>query len=108
LARTTLSVNEAARDGAHDPASAHALLPDGSDIAVPLGGIVDLEKEVAKLRTEVAQLEKQLSALSQRLANPGFTERAPAQVVEAERTKEREWSARRDQLHAKIGALGGA
>jgi valyl-tRNA synthetase len=55
----------------------------------------------------VAQLDTQLTALSQRLANPGFTQRAPAHVVEAERVKEREWTTRRDQMRAKIAALCG-
>ena len=32
---------------------------------------------------------------------------AKPDVVEAERTKEREWSARREQLRAKVGALCG-
>lgn len=88
-------------------AAAHALLTDGADVAVPLGGLVDIEKECAKLRTEVEQLEKQLTALSGRLANPGFTSRAPSHVVEAERTKEREWTQRRDQMRAKIKSLCG-
>jgi valyl-tRNA synthetase len=87
--------------------AAHALLTDGADVAVPLGGLVDIEKECAKLRTEVEQLEKQLTALSGRLANPGFTSRAPAHVVEAERVKEREWTQRRDQMRAKIESLCG-
>jgi valyl-tRNA synthetase len=88
--------------------AAHAVLSDGTDIAVPLGGLVDIEKECAKLRTEVEQLEKQLVSLTERLANPGFTTRAPAHIVEAERAKEQEWTTRRDQMRAKIKGLCGA
>jgi len=105
LARTNVTVVSAATD---DATAAHTLLPDGSDVAVPLGGIVDIEKECAKLRAELAQLEPQLAALSARLANPGFTGRAPAHVIEGERTKEREWTTRRDQMRAKIQGLCGA
>ena len=89
-------------------AAAHALLGDGTNIVVPLEGLVDVTRECAKLRGELEQLEKQLAALSQRLANPGFTTRAPEHVVEAERGKEREWTTRRDQLRAKVDALCGA
>jgi len=104
LARATITI------GAPEDtnSAAHALLSDGTDVAVPLGGLVDVAKECAKLRTEVEQLEKQLTALSGRLANPGFTSRAPANVVDAERAKEREWTVRRDQMRAKIVALCGA
>jgi valyl-tRNA synthetase len=88
--------------------AARALLSDGTDIAVPLGGLVDIEKECAKLRTELDQLERQLTSLSQRLANAGFTTRAPAHIVAAERAKEQEWTTRRDQMRAKITGLCGA
>src|SRR5256714_1253515 len=87
--------------------AAHALLADGSELIVPLEGLVDLKKECSKARTELEQLEKQLDALSKRLRNDGFTSRAPAQVVEAERKKEQEWTARRDQLAEKVKALCG-
>ena len=74
---------------------------------MPLEGLVDLKKECGKLRTELEQLETQLAALSKRLRNEGFTSRAPANVVEAERKKEQDWSKRRVQLAEKVKALCG-
>ena len=65
------------------------------------------EKETAKLKNELGGLEKQLAALRVRLANEKFTSKAPPEVVDGERTKEREWSARVEQLHAKVKELGG-
>jgi valyl-tRNA synthetase len=85
----------------------HSVLPDGSEVIVPLGGVVDLAKECAKLRSELEQLEIQLHALSKRLRNEGFIGRAPASVVESERKKEEEWIKRRDQLADKVKALCG-
>ncbi|HMI48337.1 MAG TPA: valine--tRNA ligase, partial [Gemmatimonadaceae bacterium] len=64
--------------------AAHSVLADGSEVIVPLGGLVDVTKECGKLRSELEQLETQLDTLSKRLRNPGFTERAPAAVVEGE------------------------
>jgi valyl-tRNA synthetase len=87
--------------------AAHSVLTDGSEVIVPLGGLVDLTKECGKLRTELEQLEVQLEALSKRLRNEGFTSRAPANVVAAERTKEEEWTKRREQLAEKVKALCG-
>jgi valyl-tRNA synthetase len=83
------------------------VLPDGSEVIVPLGGLVDLTKECGKLRAELEQLETQLDALSKRLQNEGFTKRAPANVVEAERKKEQDWTKRRVQLAEKVSALCG-
>jgi valyl-tRNA synthetase len=87
--------------------AAHSLLADGTEIIIPLGGLVDLSKECSKLRTELQQLEVQLSALSKRLQNEGFTSRAPATVVANERNKEEEWTKRREQLAEKVKALCG-
>jgi valyl-tRNA synthetase len=87
--------------------AAHAVLTDGSEIIVPLEGLVDVSKECNKLRAELDQLETQLAALSKRLQNEGFTSRAPAHVVEAERKKEQDWTTRRVRLAEKVKALCG-
>ena len=87
--------------------AAHSVLSDGSELTVPLGGLVDLSKECAKLRGELDQLGTQLQSLSKRLQNEGFTSRAPAAVVESERKKEEEWTKRRGQLAEKVKALCG-
>jgi valyl-tRNA synthetase len=102
MARAELST-----DAAPAGAAAHAVLASGVELVIPLAGAVDLQKECAKLRDELDGLEKQLAALQGRLANERFTSKAPPAVVEAERAKEREWSARREQLHAKVRALCG-
>jgi valyl-tRNA synthetase len=85
----------------------HSVLADGSEVIVPLGGLVDLAKECGKLRAELKQLDVQLESLSKRLRNVGFTSKAPAEVVEAERKKEAEWIKRRGQLAEKVTALCG-
>lgn len=87
--------------------AAHSLLADGSEVIVPLGGLVDLAKECKKMRAELEQLDTQLQALSKRLQNEGFTSRAPAAVVESERNKYEEWTKRRGQLSDKVKALCG-
>ena len=85
--------------------AAHSLLADGSEVIVPLGGLVDLARECRKMRAELDQLDTQLQALSKRLQNEGFTSRAPAAVVESERNKHEEWTKRRGQLSDKVKAL---
>ncbi|HEU4748899.1 MAG TPA: valine--tRNA ligase [Gemmatimonadaceae bacterium] len=99
----------AVRTGDADSAAgaAHVLLSDGSEMIVPLGGLVDLSRECGKLRSELEQLETQLQSLSKRLRNEGFTSRAPASVVEAERKKEEDWRRRREHLAEKVKALCG-
>jgi len=94
-------------DATESEAGATILLSSGSKIIVPLAGIVDLDKECKKAKAELEKLQTQLSALEGRLANPGFTDRAPANVVAAERQKQIEWTARREQLTQKVVQLCG-
>ena len=87
--------------------AAHAVLPDGSEVIIPLGGLVDLDKECTKLRGELRQLDTQLEALGKRLQNESFISRAPEAVVQSERSKHDEWTRRRNQLAEKVQALCG-
>jgi valyl-tRNA synthetase len=103
LARANVRVD----DSVPGAGAAHSLLSDGSEVIVPLGGLVDLTRECAKLRGELEQLETQLQTLSKRLQSEGFIGRAPANVVESERKKEAEWIKRREQLAEKVKALCG-
>jgi valyl-tRNA synthetase len=89
----------------HGPA-AQALLPDGSGAAVALAGAIDVAKECGRVRGELERLDRQLAALTAKLANEGFTGRAPAEVVAKEREKERQWTEKRGALAAKLAALG--
>jgi valyl-tRNA synthetase len=88
-------------------AAAHAVLPSGAELVLPLEGMVDVAKERARLTSELDGLSRQLDALRGRLSNEKFTAKAPASVVDAERAKEREWSARADQIRGKVAELGG-
>ena len=103
LARASINVGDAPAGAG----AAHAVLSDGSEVIVPLGGLVDLSKECGKLRGELGQLQTQLQTLSKRLQNDGFISRAPAAVVESERKKEQEWIRRSEQLAEKVKALCG-
>ncbi len=103
LTRAEVSVASSPPEGA----AAHVVLAGGAELVAPLAGIVDVEKECRKLRSELEQLEKQLAQLGARLASESFTARAPAHVVDAERSKEKEWLARREMLARKVESLCG-
>ena len=103
LTRCALTRADAAPSGA----AAHQVLSDGTEIVLPLAGAIDLDKECARLKGELEGLEKQLTGLRGRLQNENFIARAKPDVVETERRKEQEWTARREQLAAKVAALCG-
>ena len=104
LTRSTITV----ADTRPTTASATTVLASGAELVIPLAGMVDLDKEREKMSRELAELDKQLAGLRGRLANEGFTSRAPAAVVDAERQKEREWTQRREQMASTLAAMGAA
>ena len=54
---------------------------------LPVNELIDIEKERARLQKEQDNAKSEVARLSGKLNNPGFTGKAPANVVEAERQK---------------------
>jgi valyl-tRNA synthetase len=55
------------------------------EVHVPMAGLIDVEAEVARLEKQLKKLDGEIKGLSGKLNNPGFTDKAPAEVVERER-----------------------
>lgn len=62
------------------------------DLHLPVGDLVDKEKELARLEKEAEKLTAELTKLQQRLSDPNFTERAKPEIVERERARVEELS----------------
>ena len=58
-----------------------------AEIRIPLGDLVDFDKEIARLEKERALLENEIARAQARLTNPGFTGKAPAALVAQEQEK---------------------
>ncbi|MGB3300410.1 MAG: class I tRNA ligase family protein, partial [Phormidesmis sp.] len=54
-------------------------------VLIPLVGVVDIEALRAKLEKDLAKAEGEIRSLGGRLSNKGFTEQAPADVVQGAR-----------------------
>ncbi len=96
---------EPADAGAHDGAGAHDVLTDGTGVFVPLAGVIDLDRERARLTAELERIGGQREAAEGRLANESFTSRAPAEVVQRERDKALSFREQEEKLARKLGAL---
>jgi valyl-tRNA synthetase len=77
----------------------------GAEIAVPLAGLIDFEKEKTRLAKEAAKLAQELAGLEKRLANPDFINRAAADVVEAARARAAELQDQMAKLNAMLASL---
>ena len=58
------------------------VVSDGVEVYLPLSGIVDPAKELARLGKQAGKLEKEAQGLAGRLKSPKFVEKAPPAVVE--------------------------
>jgi valyl-tRNA synthetase len=82
------------------------VLQDGTIVAVPLGDLVDIERECARLGEEVTRLGGLVRGQEGKLANPQFVSRAPADVVGRERQKLASWQGQIQTLKQKRQELG--
>lgn len=60
---------------------------EAAELFIPLGDLVDFEKEIARLQKELDGLGKEIKRAQGMLNNPGFVSKAPAALVEGERQK---------------------
>lgn len=67
--------------------NAVAVIVDGAQIFIPLGELVDFEKETKRLEEEKKHLLSEIKRVDSKLSNKGFVDKAPARVVEEEKAK---------------------
>ncbi|MFQ5939419.1 MAG: valine--tRNA ligase [Alphaproteobacteria bacterium] len=87
------------------PDGAVQLVLEAAVLILPLAGVVDLDKEKARLQGERRKLEGEIDRLERKLANEDFLAKAPAEVVEHERERLAEASAARARLAEALDRL---
>ncbi len=79
----------------------------GLDLFLPLEGVIDFEKEKARITAEIAKVEKDLAVLNAKFANPKFVERAAPDIIAKDRALHAEHTDKHAKLVARKAALGG-
>ena len=67
--------------------SATGVFADGNVVYLLLEGIIDIEKEKARLEKEIDKTLKEVTALSAKLDQAQFVKNAPQEIVEAEKAR---------------------
>ena len=74
-------------------------------ISIPMGELIDFDKERARLTAEIEKVDAEIARAEGKLANKGFTDKAPAALVEKEREKLEKYSELRKGLVESLAAL---
>jgi len=77
------------------------------EIFVPLEGVVDKGKEIARLQKELAKVETELKKINSKLDNQEFLSKAPLAVIDKERGRKREMDLKREGLARRLLVLSG-
>jgi valyl-tRNA synthetase len=86
--------------------SAIQIVVDEATYVLPLGGVIDIDAERARLTKAIAAAEKERDALAGRLGNPSFVERAKPEAVDKAKADYAEKAAEAERLQAALGRLG--
>ncbi|MCE5200610.1 MAG: valine--tRNA ligase [Armatimonadota bacterium] len=77
------------------------------DLFVEAAGLIDVDKELARIDTELKSIEKELTRSEGKLSNEKFMSRAPADIVEKERRIVAELTEKKQKLEERKKSLAG-
>ena len=83
-----------------------SLVLSSGTVVVPLGGLVDLDRERERLVEELSEVDCNLARLTTRLEDTRFLSRAPEEVVDRERERLAEAQVRRARIEDTLAKLG--
>ena len=76
-----------------------------TEYAVPLGNMINVEEELAKLAEELKYQQGFLASVQKKLSNESFVSKAPAKVIEMERKKQADAESKIKSIEESIAAL---
>ncbi len=76
-----------------------------TEYAVPLGNMINVEEELAKLQDELEYQQGFLASVMKKLSNESFVSKAPAKVIEMERKKQADAESKIKSIEESIAAL---
>ena len=86
-------------------AGAVSFLVRTTEYAVPLGNMINVEEELAKLEEELKYQQGFLNSVLKKLSNESFVSKAPAKVIDMERKKQADAESKIKSIEESIAAL---
>jgi valyl-tRNA synthetase len=67
--------------------------------------LIDKEAETARLKKELEKIEAEAAKVEQKLANPNFTQKVPANVLQEHQQRLADLHGKRDHIKTALAAL---
>jgi valyl-tRNA synthetase len=77
------------------------------ELFLPLEGHIDPAAETARLTKELEKITTEISKVEQKLANPAFTQKVPATVLQEHQQRLTDWQGKLAHVKAALEALAG-
>jgi len=87
------------------PEKAMSQVVTGAEIYLPLEGLIDFAKEIERLEKELSKWTKEVERVQKKLSNEGFVNKAPADIVNAEKEKEADYLNKQAKVKARLDEL---
>lgn len=91
--------------GPEKPQNAMTAVISGVEVYLPLKGLIDIDKETTRLNKELERLTKELDRIAGKLSNAGFVAKAPADVIDKERAKAKEYQEKQVAINERLAYL---
>ncbi|NRF91443.1 valine--tRNA ligase [Paenibacillus frigoriresistens] len=89
------------------PEKAMTAIITGTELYLPLAGLIDIAQELTRLDKELQTLHGEVERIEKKLGNEGFVAKAPAKVIEEEKAKLADYADKRDKVIARLAELKG-
>ncbi|MFA6693843.1 MAG: valine--tRNA ligase [Bacillota bacterium] len=87
------------------PEKAVTAVVSGVTAYLPLQDMIDLDKESARIKKEIENMENEIKRAQSKLNNQGFVAKAPKEVVEKEQEKLKDYEIKREKLVVRLKEL---
>ena len=98
LITTLARISETGQQSGQLPGGSVQTVVDEATLVLPLADVIDIEQERQRLNKALGKLDGQITGMEKKLANKGFTDKAPREVVEVQRERLAESVQTRDKL----------
>ena len=74
-------------------------------VVLPLEGLIDMDKEIARLEKELNKLQSELDRVDKKLSNENFVNKAPEKIINEEKEKQQHYQEKYNGVKSRIEQL---